>query len=123
MNSADSYSAAAGRPETWLASVARNAAIDAIRRRRDIALGMDDEGQALIDAMDMGVSDGDPLERKALRDCLEGLEPPQQDCVALAYCLGYSREELALRFDKPVGTIKTWLHRSLAKLKSCLDGS
>ena len=32
-----------------------------------------------------------------------------------------SREALAKRFDRPEGTIKTWLHRSLAQLKGCLE--
>ena len=36
---------------------------------------------------------------------------PTRSCVLLAYYEGYSREELAARFDKPVNTIKTWLHR------------
>jgi DNA-directed RNA polymerase specialized sigma24 family protein len=39
----------------------------------------------------------------------------------LAYCEGRSREELAARFDRPVNTIKTWLHRALAALKTCLE--
>jgi RNA polymerase sigma-70 factor (ECF subfamily) len=45
----------------------------------------------------------------------------QRECVILAYCAGYSREELATRLGKPVGTIKTWLHRGLAALKTCLE--
>ncbi len=120
---AQSYSASEGRPVTWLASVARNTAIDAIRRRSDLALGMDSEGRALIDAFEQSATDADPFEAQALRVCLEGLDAEQRDCVTLAYCVGYSREELAQRFERPVGTIKTWLHRGLAKLKTCLDGS
>ncbi|MBV9079151.1 MAG: helix-turn-helix domain-containing protein, partial [Methylobacteriaceae bacterium] len=42
-------------------------------------------------------------------------------CLVLAYRDGYSREELAQRFDKPVNTIKTWLHRSVATLRGCMD--
>jgi RNA polymerase sigma-70 factor (ECF subfamily) len=40
--------------------------------------------------------------------------------VRLAYLDGFSRAELAERFAQPVGTIKTWLHRSLKQLKECL---
>jgi RNA polymerase sigma-70 factor (ECF subfamily) len=39
----------------------------------------------------------------------------------LAYCDGYSREELAARFERPVNTIKSWLHRSISTLRACLD--
>jgi RNA polymerase sigma-70 factor (ECF subfamily) len=42
--------------------------------------------------------------------------------VRLAYLNGLSREELGARFGHPVGTIKTWLHRSLKQLKDCLGG-
>lgn len=72
----------------------------------------------------MAAPDGDPihpLDRDALAECLGQLEEQQRLCVLLAYRDGYSREELGLRFDRPVGTIKTWLHRSLARLKDCLE--
>jgi RNA polymerase sigma-70 factor (ECF subfamily) len=118
---AGTYSAEAGRPATWLASIARNAAIDAGRRRRDVPLGMDEEGRAMIDALEPSTVDADPFEFEALRNCLQLLEATQRDCVMLAYCEGYSREELATRFGRPVGTIKTWLHRGLAALKTCLE--
>jgi RNA polymerase sigma-70 factor (ECF subfamily) len=39
----------------------------------------------------------------------------------LAYCDGYSREELAARFARPVNTIKSWLHRSIGVLRTCMD--
>ena len=42
--------------------------------------------------------------------------------VLLAYCQGWSREELSRRFDRPVPTVKTLLRRSLIALKECLGG-
>ena len=41
--------------------------------------------------------------------------------MILAYCSGFSREELAERFGRPVGTIKTLLFRSVRLLKACLE--
>jgi RNA polymerase sigma-70 factor (ECF subfamily) len=119
-NNAARYDMAAGRPVTWLAAVARNAAIDAVRqkqlhRRRH----EDDEGDAL--AAVPAPSAGDPMERRGIERCLGELEDEHRACVLLAYVEGYSREELAGRYDKPVGTIKTWLHRGLKRLKDCLD--
>ena len=64
---------------------------------------------------------GDPAMRRGLRTCLAGLDEEARDCVVLAYCSGYSREELAERFKRPVGTIKTLLHRSLRLLRACLE--
>ena len=43
--------------------------------------------------------------------------------VLLAYYQGWSREELAERFSRPVTTVKTLLRRSLIILKECLDGA
>ena len=63
------------------------------------------------------------MELAALRHCLGTLEELARNCILLAYYDGYSREELASRFGRPVGTIKTWLHRSLALLKSCLEAA
>lgn len=118
---AASYDANQARPITWLVSIARNTAIDAIRRSREIPLGMDDEGRSVIDSFGQATSGADPAELLALRRCLDGLERSQQECLLLAYCAGHSREELATRFSAPVGTIKTWLHRGLARLRACLD--
>ena len=42
--------------------------------------------------------------------------------VLLAYYQGWSRDELAIRFSRPVTTVKTLLRRSLAILRECIDG-
>ena len=56
-----------------------------------------------------------------LQRCMEGLEPEKKYMVRLAYLDGMSREDLAVKFGRPEGTIKTWLYRSLAQLKGCLE--
>jgi RNA polymerase sigma-70 factor (ECF subfamily) len=56
----------------------------------------------------------------ALVDCLKALDEEKRAIVLLAYYRGSSREALAKRFGRPVPTIKTWLHRSLAQLRDCL---
>jgi DNA-directed RNA polymerase specialized sigma24 family protein len=52
--------------------------------------------------------------------CLQALDEEKRAAVLLAYYRGWSREALARRFGRPVPTIKTWLHRSLAQLRDCL---
>ncbi len=42
--------------------------------------------------------------------------------VLLAYCHGWSRDELAARYGRPAATVKTVLRRSLILLKECLGG-
>lgn len=109
-------------PVTWMAAIVRNRALDEVRRRGA-------RPQADVSVLDELESDDehplDVLGRREdvdrLRRCLEGLEPDKQQIVRLAYLDGMSREALAKRFDRPEGTIKTWLHRSLAQLKGCLE--
>lgn len=109
-------------PVTWMATIVRNRALDEVRRRTARPFA----DAAEID--DIESEDEHPihaLERQEdvarLMGCLEGLEPERRQMVRLAYLHGLSREALAKRFDRPEGTIKTWLRRSLAQLKGCLE--
>lgn len=117
---AGGYDAARGRPITWLATMARNVAIDI--RRAEISRGQGSFATIELDTLG-GRADAASSEQLAtLGACLDRLDPEQRSLVMSAYLNGDSREELAARATRPVGTIKAWLHRSLATLKACLDG-
>lgn len=119
---ASTYSPGAGQPMSWLISIARNRAIDLIRRKREVLARDDANGVSWLDSVpDPRDHERDILGRDALRTCLDRLEGVQRDCIVLAYCDGFSREELAARFGRPVNTIKTWLHRSIFALRACMD--
>jgi RNA polymerase sigma-70 factor (ECF subfamily) len=120
--SAASYAPEAGPPLAWLNSIARNRTIDLLRQKSFATPPVEDDGvdwyEKIAAPRD---AEADFLDIASLRHCLGGIEEPQRSCVLLAYYEGYSRDELADRFGKPVNTIKTWLHRSLVSLKSCLE--
>lgn len=119
---AGSYDPASGRPLSWLCAIARNRAIDVVRRKAEVQGPVTEDGEDWLERLaDPHDSEGAILGRDALRACLGRLDDAQRDCVVLAYCEGYSREELAARYDRPVNTIKTWLHRGLAALRGCLE--
>ena len=110
-----------GSPLAWMATIARNRALDEVRRVRPISL----EGQP--EGFEPAAEEIDPLATRerseglaALVDCLKALDEEKRAVVLLAYYRGLSREALAKRFGRPVPTIKTWLHRSLAQLRDCL---
>jgi RNA polymerase sigma-70 factor (ECF subfamily) len=110
-----------GSPLAWMATIARNRALDEVRRVRPVSLEDQSEG------FEPAAEEIDPLavrERSerlmALVDCLKALDEEKRAIVLLAYYRGSSREALAKRFGRPVPTIKTWLHRSLAQLRDCL---
>ncbi len=116
------FDPAKGSPLAWMATIARNRALDEARRVRPASL--DD----MPDSFEPAAEDIDPLASRdrserlvALLDCLRGLSDDRREAVLLAYYRGLSREALALRFDKPVPTIKTWLRRSLIQLRDCLQ--
>lgn len=116
---AGSYDAARGHPLAWAVSMARYRAIDIVRRNaaRD-APARDEDDRPEIAGPVIGVDLGD---RQALLACLETLPEEQRSCVLLAYVDGYSREELGERFNRPIGTIKSWLSRCLSTLRVCLS--
>lgn len=116
---AERFSPESGQPLAWLATIARNRAIDRIRAERTDRIR--DAGEDNLLDRFPSATETDPATRETLRLCLSGLDDEARDCVLLAYCSGFSREELSERFKRPVGTIKTLLHRSIKALRACLE--
>jgi RNA polymerase sigma-70 factor, ECF subfamily len=108
-------------PVSWMAAIARNRALDEVRRKTPLALEDMPAGFEVADTLPLA---SETVERtqelQRLFNCLDGLDPQKAEIVKLAYLNGLSRDELASRFGHPAATIKTWLHRSLKQLKDCL---
>lgn len=119
------FDATLASPITWMATIARNRALDEVRRvRPETVSATGDEGEEIDFAAELshpldGRERSEELRR--LMGCLGTLDAERRDVVLLAYYRGMSRDALAERFNRPVSTIKTWLHRSLAQLKGCLQ--
>jgi len=119
---AGDFDAAKASPITWMAAIVRNRALDVVRRKAPMQL------EDLPEGFEPAAQVSDPLAgrdrseglRKLLA-CLDKLDPQKRQMVLLAYYHGASRDALAQRYDAPVPTIKTWLHRSLAQLRGCLS--
>lgn len=118
---ADLYSVNGYSPMTWLITLARNTAIDRLRRRKAGSVDIDE-------VFDLAAPDPSPedaaiasSERARLNGCLDELEADRSDAVRRAYLDGDSYAELAARFDVPLNTMRTWLRRSLLKLRDCLS--
>lgn len=108
-------------PITWMVAIARNRAIDIVRKRTELSIEEEPE------AMDVATDSPVPLARremteelKRLLSCLGKLDPEKQRIVLLAYYSGWSREQLSRKLDIPVNTIKTWLRRSLIEVRECM---
>ncbi|MEO0360886.1 MAG: sigma-70 family RNA polymerase sigma factor [Pseudomonadota bacterium] len=115
------FDPARGSAAAWTATVTRNRAVDAVRRRGRPALGGEAGEAAMAAAADPAQPVDGGADRLALSACLDTLEARSREAVVLAYLEGLSREELSIRYDAPVNTVKTWLRRGLAALKDCLE--
>ena len=109
----------------WMASIARNQAIDVRRRGAEkIALASSSDENLLNAIPALSADTGEQsLTFIQLQRCLDQLPADRRELLLLAYYNGWSREELAQRATKPVATIKSTLRRSLMQLKECLDGN
>jgi RNA polymerase sigma-70 factor, ECF subfamily len=116
------YSPERGSAIGWMAAVARNRALDELRRIKPAAADISDEALQLADP---GMLASEAVVRneeyRRMEYCLRALDGDRQAVVRLAYLEGWSREQLSQKFGAPVATIKTWLHRSLKQLKDCLS--
>ncbi|HXZ15879.1 MAG TPA: sigma-70 family RNA polymerase sigma factor [Roseiarcus sp.] len=118
---ASDFDPAKGSAIGWMATIARNRALDEARRARPLSLdGMPEDFEPAADPVDPFASREASEGLAALIDCLKALDDEKRAILMLAYYRGASREALAKRFGKPVPTIKTWLRRSLAELRTCL---
>ena len=119
---ADGFDPTVASPTTWMVAIARNRAIDIVRKRGD--LSVDDEPnvpEAASEAPQPLARREMAEELKRLLSCLGRLDPEKQRIVLLAYYSGWSRDQLAQKLDIPVNTIKTWLRRSLLEIRECIE--
>ena len=118
---AGTFDAERGHARTWIYAIVRNRALNILRGEARTDLSQNIEDLIVVDPDDdpeqavMRLSDA-----SALRRCLSGLEPARRRLIVLAYIHGLSHGELAGRIGCPLGTVKSWLRRSLLSLRRCL---
>ncbi|GGD00671.1 sigma-70 family RNA polymerase sigma factor [Undibacterium terreum] len=121
--SASSYKNDMAAPMVWMTSVIRNKAFDVVRKRyRYIEMGIDDcdEYQCL------SASHGsDPMrllgDLTRLDYCMSVLDCTHRDLIHLAYYADMSHAEVARVTNLPLGTVKTWIRRSIIQMRTHLQ--
>jgi RNA polymerase sigma-70 factor, ECF subfamily len=109
-----------GAALAWMTVVTRRIALNELRRRDNTHKSLDDENEFIAEiAADL--PEEDPIGKGRLMNCLERLDQDKRRYVMLAYVHGYSHEELARRFERPLGTMKSILFRGLADLRKCIS--
>lgn len=121
--SAGRYDPERASPITWLAAFARNRAIDRLRSGKvqrgavpvDEAAEIEDTAPLADELVETG-------QRNArIHHCLRELEEKTQDSIRTAFFHGKTYAELAEAKGVPLGTMKSWVRRGLARLKRCLE--
>jgi RNA polymerase sigma factor (sigma-70 family) len=134
---ARTFDAAQSQPLTWLTSIARNRAIDSLRRsqaRPQIQSqgGFDNANDAEEESVYDTIADsaagprellGRAADARALGTCMDRLTALQRQSLALAFYQGLSHAEVAEQMRQPLGTVKSWVRRALMGLKECLQGA
>jgi RNA polymerase sigma factor (sigma-70 family) len=118
---AGSFDASRGNGRSWIYAVLRNRALNILRGEARTDLVEDFEPMGLMsgeedaESVMLRLSDAGSLKR-----CLETLEPARRQAITLAYIHGLSHGELAGRLGVPLGTVKSWIRRSLVLLRECM---
>ena len=120
-HNADRYQVNGLSPMTWLITIARNTAIDRLRARRTDNADIEAETMLADPAPGPEAQVVAMSESGRIAACLGELEPQKSEAVKRAYLQGETYQMLADSFDVPLNTVRTWLRRSLLKLKACLS--
>jgi RNA polymerase sigma factor (sigma-70 family) len=123
---AAAFDAERASPITWMATVARNSAIDWKRAQGIVSAATDNDDDA-SEAPDSSVDVMQQLEERSTRhhilDCIGQLEPQQARAVRTAFYDGLSHSELARHMNVPLGTLKSWIRRAMIALRECIDAA
>lgn len=109
-----------GTPDAWVLGIARNAALDELRRRGR-------RGELPSDAPDVFAEPLDEaaelaLRRRSVRAGLEAIDPRDRELIALKFAAGLSNAEIAGVLGLSESNAGTRLHRALEKLRgACRD--
>lgn len=126
---AETYEREKGAPLTWLMTVARYRALDLLRMKRPEVEMPEADDEFQLPPMTLADETQDPQARAEegegigrMHECLRDLPSEQREALLLAYYEGYTHKELSARLSSPLGTVKSWVRRGLARLRECLDG-
>jgi RNA polymerase sigma-70 factor (ECF subfamily) len=126
---ARTYSPTLGTPMVWMITIARNLAIDVVRKSRpevhaddSILTGIADDGPTALETIETREEENEAVNyRRSIFVAMQALDPTKRHLVIAAYIDGESRDRLSERYGVPVNTIKTWIRRALLEVRARLE--
>ncbi len=118
---ADRFAVSELSPISWLVAVARNHSIDRLRSRRGPAADIEEASEIADPQPGPEDNVAAASEMTKVERCLAELEADRGSAVRAAYVDGDSYADLAARFGIPLNTMRTWLRRSLIRLRECME--
>lgn len=112
------YETGKSRLFTWMARIARNAAIDRVRSKSYRKAGKTDTLDVVV--VNRNNSETMSVEHIGLSKLLTRLDGNYRSIIDLLYFKDYTQAEAAEALDLPLGTVKTRSRRALQKLREIL---
>jgi RNA polymerase sigma-70 factor (ECF subfamily) len=118
------FDPAKGSAATWAMTIAHRRAVDRVRSASAATAREARTIEALIPNGDQVADTVEAnLDRERVRQCLDGLTPPQRESITLAYYGGLSYRQVAERLGIALSTIKTRIRDGLTRMRNCLWGT
>jgi RNA polymerase sigma-70 factor (ECF subfamily) len=108
-------------PAGWLYQVARNQVMTELANRSRVQLQGDEELLEQAAEPDERHAARGVVNSEAFARALQGLSAHQRQVVHLRFYSDMSLQEIADNLQVPLGTVKTWLHRSLLQIRNTLE--
>ena len=116
-----------GTAVTWILTIARSRALDALRQADNSVDDAQDIGQTIDFVAPSDANPQDLLsaiqEGNRLHTALASLDPLTQQLIALSFFRGLSHDEIAIHSGLPLGTVKSQIRRALMSLKQILSNA
>lgn len=119
------YDPSRGKPLTWVITMTRNRAIDRLRsqmRRARLMEGVREESEKQGEAgerpsrLHLECTE----ENEMLRSAVMKLNEEQREAIEMAYFKGLTQQEIAVKLDEPLGTVKARIRRGIVRLRKLM---
>lgn len=125
-NNASTYDEHKAKASTWIVGIARNRALDQLRKSGRLKEVLRDGEYSIGEALyrENTESSEEPMSDVTsgrLVLCMDELGDDPRACIKLAYINGFTFREIAIGQRQSIGTVKSWVRRGLQKLRECMD--